>query len=118
MEQDTVLLIPDSATVMRRINAEPRHKLVLYRLVDWCRVPRFIEEIDERAAAYAEMRTSPFSVRTIFSWLVDCGAVRELTQAEVALLAGEAIEVAEATTAAEPEAAKAVDESLMGYTNL
>lgn len=89
MKQDAESQDADSAAIRRRIDTEPRHKTVLYRLIDWCKEPRFIEEIDERAAAFAEMRTSPFSARTVFSWLVDCGAVREMTQAEVAQLAGE-----------------------------
>lgn len=68
----------DAERIAKRIDSEPRHAAALLRLLDFCREPRRLDEIDARVGGYPEMRASAFPPRTILAWLVDVGGIEEL----------------------------------------
>lgn len=63
------------ALIERRLDREPRYRLALYRLLDFCAQPRSLEEIDQEVSAYPEMAVSPFTTRTLLRWLVEPEAI-------------------------------------------
>ena len=86
------------ALIEGRLAREPRYRLALYRLLSFCEGPRTLEEIDAEVSGYPEMAVSPYSPRTLLSWLVGPGAVMSLEDEgeEDALLfqiTGEGVEV-------------------------
>lgn len=78
MEQEELASGEVVTRVEARIAREPRHRLALYRLLDFCQQERTLEEIEREAASYPEMVVDIYAPRTILRWLLDCGALSEV----------------------------------------
>lgn len=64
--------------IKRRISAEPRYALALYRILEDCQNPVVFAQLASKISAYPEMALKIHEPATLVSWLVDAGALKEL----------------------------------------
>jgi len=68
--------------IKQRIVAEPASKVVLYKMLAYCKDPKSFLEVNAEVLAYPEMKGSLQTVHVLLAWLIDCEGIKEIVQNE------------------------------------
>ncbi|MDR3763883.1 MAG: hypothetical protein P4M01_07285 [Acidobacteriota bacterium] len=67
--------------VRKRIQLEPAYRMVFYKLLDYCLVPRTVEEAMRELQSYPAMATALHSPSIVLQWMVQAGGI-DCTEAQ------------------------------------
>lgn len=76
----TVAVESIAVKIQQRIVAEPASKVVLYKMLAYCKDPKSFLEVNAEVLTYPEMKASFQTVQVLLSWLVDCEGIKEIVQ--------------------------------------
>jgi hypothetical protein len=69
-----------TAQVLQRVSAEPAYRVVLYKILTFCKSPRSYPEIWQELTSYSEMKAALHPPQALLSWLVQAGGIEQVAE--------------------------------------
>lgn len=68
--------------ILDLISSEPSYRLVLYKILRFCEIPRLASEVEEEVLFFPEMKTAIHSPRILLGWLGEAGGIERVVVEE------------------------------------
>lgn len=68
-----------TARILQRITAEPAYRGVLYKILAFCETVRSSADVEREVLSYPEMTVAAQSPQNLLSWMVQVGAVEQVS---------------------------------------